>query len=274
MARTIDLTKMTPEAVKSNVLSGLLTSPLTVWPMFGAGAVFAYWFIFEAAWFFMLIGGFSFFFGIAYFLFNFFLRYDVLSNKYFSKLREENEQEARETLQAIQHYLDNYDYGQGAEQVEKLQRKMESFEEVLKSRFEEGEMAFARYHKVAEQVFLNAIDNLQNMVVQLKAVQSIDIDYIRRRWEELERITDENDGLDDSQWQESETLKERYELWEKHDKAVDDLLTLNEKAMTELDKFASRVATAKTDGRDVEADLEHAMENLTKLSDEAEKHWG
>ena len=73
---------------------------------------------------------------------------------------------------------------------------------------------------------------------------------------------------------ESATLAERFELVEKHETAVEGLLAMNETAMTELDKFASTVSTAKTEGRDVEQELQRAMDTLGKLSDEARKNWG
>lgn len=271
---TIDLTKMTPDAVKSDVLSTLAASPLTIFPMLGAVGLMAFWFIFNASWVFTVLGGVAFVFGATYFCINFFLRFDVHRNKYFSKLREENERDARRALREIEDFLEEHDFNQGADQVTKLQNKMAGFERVLKKRFEEGEMAYARYHKVAEQVFITAIDNLQNVVVQLEAIDNIDTAYIQRRYEELEAICDEKDGLTDAQMAESATLAERFELVEKHETAVEGLLAMNETAMTELDKFASTVSTAKTEGRDVEQELQRAMDTLGKLSDEARKNWG
>ena len=274
MSKTIDLTKMTPEAVKSNVLSATATNPLTIFPMFLAMGIVAYWFIFKATIILTFIGGAVFLFGIAYFLVNYFGRYDHHANVYFSKLREENEREAKRALKQVQRFLNDRGFEQGSEQVTKLQEKMASFEAVLEKRFETGEMAYARYHQVAEQVFNNAINNLQDVVVNLEAVESIDPRYIQKRWEELEEIALDNDGLDDKQFEESESLKERFELREKHVKAAEDLLTLNEKAMTELDKFASKLAGAKTSGFDVEAELERSMKTLNKIGEEAEQHWG
>ncbi len=271
---TIDLSKMTPDAVKSDVLNTLMYNPLTFFPMLGAVGLVFFWWLFQASWIFTVLGAMAFLFGAAYFCVNFFMRFDVYRNKYFSKLREENEREARRALRDIEDFLGERDFTQGADQVSKLENKMAGFEKVLNRRFQVGEMAHARYHKVAEQVFITAIDNLQNIVVQLEAVDNIDVDYIQRRYEELEVIAEENDGLSDSQMKEGATLTERFELVEKHESAVEGLLALNEQAMTELDKFSSTVSTAKTEGRDVEAELQARMASLVKLSEEATKNWG
>ena len=63
----IDLSKMTPEAVKSQVLNKTAFSPLTIYPMFGAIGLFAFWVIFSASWIFTLFGGLCFVGGAGYF---------------------------------------------------------------------------------------------------------------------------------------------------------------------------------------------------------------
>ncbi len=150
---------------------------------------------------------------------------------------------------------------------------MRGFIEVLDAKFEEGEMAYARYLGVAEQVQMRALENLEQVVVELKAIGNIDPEYIAERRNELELVRDKNDGLDDRQLEESESLKTRMELYDRHVKNAEDLLSLNEKAMTELDRLASKLATAKTSGDDVEAELARALERLEALGDEAEKNW-
>ena len=68
----IDLSKMTPEVVKSAVLKTTLTSPTTIFPMLGSIPLLAFWAIFDAGLLFVglsalsLVGGAS-MFGINYF---------------------------------------------------------------------------------------------------------------------------------------------------------------------------------------------------------------
>lgn len=269
----IDLSKMTPDAIKSHVLNKTVTSPLTIYPMFGAIAVGAYWFIFNAAWFFTLIGGISFVVGLGYFAMNYFGRYDFHRNAYFVTLRAETEREAKAKLKMISKYLADRDFEQGSAQVVKLQEKMQGFKDVLEAKFEEGEMAYVRYLSVAESAQMKALETLEQVVVELKVIDNIDLDYIDARWDDLEALNDANDGLTDRQMEESESLEERRKLYDGHVQTAEDLLSLNEKAMTEIDKLSSKLATAKTSGDDVEDGLQQALDRLNDLGAETDKHW-
>ena len=107
----------------------------------------------------------------------------------------------------------------------------------------------------------------------MKGIGNIKPEYIEARWKELKIVHKANDGLDDRQIEESETLKTRMDIYDQHVKNSEDLLSLNEKAMTELDKLASKLATAKTSGDDVEAELARALDRIEALGKEAEEHW-
>lgn len=270
----IDLSKMTPEAIKANVFKQTSMSPLSVYPFFIGVGFLAFWFIFNAGWIFTAIGALAVIFGPSWFSYNYFGRYDYYSTQYFRKLRAENEVAARKKLKSVQQYLDERGWDQAAAQVDKIQAKMEAFERVLKKKFEEGEMAYARYHSVAEQVFLNSLETLENLVTQLEAIDTIDPTYIQHRVDELYLIAEKNNGLSASQMEERESLDLRWKLREDTLGAVDTMLAQNEKAMTELDEIASKIARSKTDGRDTDAILRESIERLNQLGDEADKHWG
>ncbi len=244
----IDLNKMTPDAVKSHILSKTATSPLTIYPAFATIGFLAFWFIFNAPWFFTLLGGLSFVGGLGYFAFNYFTRYDFHRNAYFVLLRADTEREAKAKLKMISTYLADRNFEQGSSQVQKLQDKMQGFRDVLEAKFDEGEMAYVRYLTVAEKAQMKALENLEQVVVELKAIDNIDTDYIQRRWDELQAVNDENSGLSERQMEEAQSLETRMELYDNHIQASEDLLSLNEKAMTEIDKLGSKLARAKTSG--------------------------
>lgn len=265
----IDLTKMTPEAIKSNVLNATITNPMSIYPMCGGMLLIAFWFIFNATWIFTLIGGLAVFGGIGLFLYNYFGRFYYYQANYFAKLRRDNERVAKKKLRVVQQYLGERGWEQGAAQVDKLQAKMESFERVLDKKFETGEMAHARYHGIAEQVYMNALETLEQVVIELEAIDSIDPDYIEGRIEELEQKT----GTP-SEVMERDSLIERYELRQSGLERAELLLAQNERAMTGLDVVASDIATAKTDGKDVEKELASAIRKLNEIGKEAQKHWG
>lgn len=265
----IDLTKMTPEAIKSNVLNATITNPMSIYPMCGGMLLIAFWFIFDATWIFTLIGAIAVCGGVGLFFYNYFGRFYYYQADYFARLRRDNEKIAKKKLRVVQQYLGERGWKQGAAQVDKLQAKMESFERVLDKKFETGEMAHARYHGIAEQVYMNALETLEQVVIELEAIDSIDPDYIEGRIEELEQ----KKGTA-SEILERDSLIERYELRQSGLERAELLLAQNERAMTGLDVVASDIATAKTDGRDVEVELASAIKKLNEIGKEAQKHWG
>ena len=190
------------------------------------------------------------------------------------KLRADTEREAKAKLKMISSYLADRNFEQGSAQVHKLQEKMQGFRDVLEAKFDEGEMAYVRYLSVAEQAQMKALENLEQVVVELKAIDSIDTDYIQHRWDELETVNKANDGLSDRQMEEAQSLEARMKLYDDHTQMAEDLLSLNEKAMTEIDKLGSKLARAKTSGGDdVEDGLQQALDRLNDLGEETEKHW-
>lgn len=269
----IDLSKMTPEVVKSAVLKNTITSPTTIFPLLGSIPLLAFWAIFDAGVLFVVASGLSLVGGASMFALNYFGRYAVFSSKYFLQLRSENEAMTKKKLEDVESFLDEREFEQGARQVKKLQKSMDSFEKVLDRKFEPHEFARARYHGVAEQVMLNALGNLEQIVTMLVAIDAIDPEYIQNRIDELGDIAHENDGLNDSQMEESEALKDRWELRENQFKIIDHLLSQNEKAMTELGKIATNIATSNVSGNSAEAELDSAIDSLNSLGEDAKKHW-
>ena len=273
---TIDLSKMTPDAIKASVFKTTALNPIVVYTFFGGLAIASAWAILPFVTHMLVLAAGIFFiiFGPCFWAYNYFLQFEQHRFKYFRKLREENEIAAKRKLLLVQEYLDEREWDQAASQIDKLQAKMEAFDRVLKSKFEEGEMAFTRYHSVAEQVFLNALENLENMKTQLESIDTIDPDYIQHRCDELYKIAEQNDGYTDAQMEERETLEQRWNLREEALQDVEKLLSQNEKAMTELDNIASKIARSKTDGRDNEAILRESIDKLNQMGAEAQKNWG
>ena len=265
----IDLTKMTPEVIKSNVLNTTVTNPMTIYPMCGGMLLLAFWFIFDATWIFTLIGALAVCGSIGLFCYNYFGRFHYYQAIYFAKLRSDNEKISKKKLRVVQQYLGERGWDQGAAQVDKLQVKMESFERVLNKKFETGEFAHARYHGIAEQVYLNALETLEQVVIELEAIDSIDPEYLEGRIEELEH----KKGTA-SEVIERDSLIERYELRQSGLERAEILLAQNEQAMTGLDVIATDIATAKTDGIDVAEVGVSAIKKLNELGKEAQKHWG
>jgi len=172
-------------------------------------------------------------------------------------------------------FLDERNFEQGALQVDKIQQSMKSFERVLNQKFEPYEFAHARYHGVAEQVMNNTLLNLEQVVTLLMSIDSIDPDYIENRISEIgEAAEGKEENMTNAQKEEITALEERWELRESSFTRIDELLSMNEKALTELGKIPNTIATSSTTGNSAEADLSSAIESLNGLGDEAQKNWG
>ena len=202
-------------------------------------------------------------------------RYESFRKAYFKQLREENERIAQEKLKNIIAFLDERNFDQAAQQVDKIQESMKSFERVLNRKFDPYEMAYARYHGVAEQVTNLTLANLEQIVALIEAIDSIDPDYIQARIKEIGKKTKGDEkNLTASQKEEMATLEERWNIREKSFEDIDALLLSNEKALTELEKIARNIATSNVTGSSVEAQLKSAMQSLNSLGEEAQKNWG
>ena len=125
----------------------------------------------------------------------------------------------------------------------------------------------ARYIGVAEQVYLNAIDNLREVYVALTAVSSIDAQYIDGRLRELHG----NHGPDHAQQREAETLVERRKLLEEQLERVTNLMVDNEAMMTALDNTATKLADAKIGAGHATMDADTAMAELVRLAEGAKR---
>ena len=271
----IDLSRMTQDAVKSEVLRATMSNPMTILPLAGGVMLLAAWGIFDASIYFMGSGIVGAVLGASMFPINFYGRFDSFRTKYFRELREENEKIAQEKLDDVIDFLDERNFEQGARQVDKIQESMKSFERVLNRKFEPYEFAHARYHGLAEQVMNNTLMNLEQVVTTLEAIDSIDPDYIENRIGEIgEAAGGKEENMSTAQKDEITTLEERWNIREKGFENIDRLLSMNEKALTELEKIATSIATSNVTGNSAEAELLSAIDSLNSLGEEAQETWG
>jgi len=141
------------------------------------------------------------------------------------------------SIQGVEHFA-----AQGAEQFTRIREKFENLREILAQKLNTGELTYGRYFGTAEQVYLSVLDNLRDVVNLLNSVSSIDADYINSRLYELSK----HKNPTEADKQEVETLNERKQLRESQSQKVDVLLTLNEKAMTQIDQTTAAIAEMKT----------------------------
>lgn len=286
----IDLSQMTKEAVGDWIIKDTARQPLFLFPLVGAVLLFVFWLMFKASWIFTVIGFAAVLFSIAYFAYRLFVIRDQLTIMRFNDLREKSDRQTKQELLKMKAWLSERYWEQPAEQIDRLESKRASFFETLGRKFEPMELSYSRYASVATEVHKQARENLENIITHLKAIDGIDVDKLGDEIAMLEDEVREKMGqpeldvvglddavlrehLGDSGFDQYKALDARWNMREKHLLRVDDLLALNEQAMTELDNFASQIAFLDTNGVDEEKELNAAMEKIRGLGEEATKNF-
>nr|MDJ0788577.1 hypothetical protein [Myxococcota bacterium] len=137
----------------------------------------------------------------------------------------------------------------------------------LRRKMDPGELTYGRYLGIAEQVYLSALDNLHEAVLATRAARAIDLDYIEKRLDQIE-----SDGIQESEEREVETLEGRRQLRAEQERRVEEILSLNEAAMTKLDATSAAIAAVRTQTSQAALDLETAMSELEILAERAPKY--
>ena len=141
-------------------------------------------------------------------------------------------------------------------QLNDFQSKFATFIDVLDDRFSPTELTFMRYSTVAEQVYLSGMDNLRNAVILQKASGMSDIEDLRKRLGGAKSAEENN---------EQALLKERITGYEKTRKEIDDLMLMNERALTMLDQVTQKIARTQVSEGMASGDTETAMNELGRL---------
>lgn len=171
-----------------------------------------------------------------------------------------NEQEDK--LRALAGDFDELDFAQGAEQLRLLREKFRNLSEIMKRRLNTGELTYARYLGMAEQVYLSVLDNLNEVAVGLRSVSTIDPDYIESRLYELNRNGEESG----ERHEESTALEQRSTLYADQRQRIAQLIAQNETAMTVLDRTATALAETKTGKGHADMDAQSAIAELERLA--------
>jgi len=184
------------------------------------------------------------------------------------QLPKQSNPEATLKLGGLRADLEKVGCGQGVEQLKRLRENFNTLGEVLERRLDSGELTYSRYLGTGHQVYLAAIDNLQEVAVALTSVSTIDPDYINSRLAELHESGNSSETLN----REIESLEQRRLLLDQQTSKVSDLIAQNEAAMTALANTATALADAKTTRGRASMDAEEAMAELEQLATRAGKY--
>lgn len=192
------------------------------------------------------------------------IEYFVNGDKYgldiVTRHRQAMEAQRKKTLRALAKDLKEGDSPEGVAQLGKLKQKFENFEAMLAKKLNPSELAYNRYLSMAEQVYLNALDNLERLATGIQSVSTIDIQGIEARLQDSSTST-----------QEMEALASRRSLWQSQQERARTLLVENEFAMTQIDHVTAKLAEITTKSGRAQVDMELAMSELKDLISRADR---
>lgn len=260
----IEIEKLKPEYIKKEVIMKTLNNMFTLTPFFAGLISTSLWAILDYSIIFLLGGALS-SFVISPFMFYLVLIKDGhnIENEYIKKLKKQANDEYEKNLKQVENFFSEYNMPEASEQIKLVLKKQKSFEDVLGQRFDKTEIAYNRYHSVADQTSYSILYNLNEIKIKINSISGINEKEINKKINNLKK-----NGATES---EIFVLQERLDIKEKTVKKIKELLMNNEKAMTELDKFTNKIAELNTDNFDPEKEMVIALKNIINLTNEADK---
>lgn len=238
---------------------GLLGSLTTV--LFGASTIVTG----------MAIGGLA--VGAGSWAVNYFLRKDSFLRHHLMKLQAQSERKMKSVLKILETNLKNSAFqedakehaNQALQQFALIQQSFENFRQILSEKLDSKEITFNRFLMTGEQVNLAVLDNLQSVATRLKSISTIDPEYIQNRMMALQKLKKKERADED----EAKTLILRQTLRDEQMSKVNELLTYNEEALTQLAKANAAIVEMRGLGRGSSVELSEATGELEVIAKRA-----
>lgn len=199
--------------------------------------------------------------GVGGWLYEYVVRGDRHALKIVNKVRSQLSAKRTQSIERIRAALQNLEHKDGLYQLAQLTKKFKNFEGVLAKKLNVNELTYNRYLAISEQVFLNALDNLEQLTFGLQSVSTIDMASITGRLEQLKQNPDAQ-----------KPFLARAELWHAQHQKAKELMLENEQAMTQLDQVTARLAEVRTREGHAQMDMELAMSELESLIKKASQY--
>ncbi len=153
-------------------------------------------------------------------------------------------------------------------QFEQNEDRIGKFREVLRAKFEPGELTFGRYLSAAEQLYTAVFENLRDVGVMLSNLDSLSVREARKELGVLERFA----TLSDDERRTADGLRDRLAIAERTEAEIRSRLAYNDSALTEFDRVNLALSSIKTSKSTSNIDLEATMSELRELADRAKKY--
>jgi hypothetical protein len=180
----------------------------------------------------------------------------------FDPNREERLKEIKKRISKVR-YLENVGTlgEKAAIQLEQISDRSKGVDQVLLSRFNPGEITFARYQTAADQAFLAVLDQLDWAATALNTMDSMKSIESMKSMKSTKSVQDP-----------SGDLNERQDLRDQQRKNIEEILKLNEQAITELDRLSTALNAIQTRSGESSVGLKDSIEELTELANRAKKY--
>ncbi len=148
-------------------------------------------------------------------------------------------------------------------QLSQFDQKFEILVEVLNQKFDESQLTYQRYYGIAKEVYLSGIDNLNNIVLALKTMKSIDLNYIDFSLKEIEKKDKNNMAVK----KELDALLRSKESYKNLQQKIEDILAENEAALTQIEQTTIAISEiTRSKNNEAEVDMEDSMKALEEMA--------
>ncbi len=258
------LHSLKPEDIKRTLLNHTLQRPLVIYPVVLSVLAFAFGLTVEFSLYSWLFTGIGLGVGFGCWAISYFVNGKETAISAVDDYHKSIVKKRHGSMELLKEQLLKFEQEEGIYQIELLKNKFAAFQDVLDLKLNKSELTYMRYRSMAEQVFLSAIDNLNDAVSSLKSIAGINIELLN------EQLLSLGNGSFDSG--KREALIERKALFDSTNIRVGDLFIENERAMTELDRASNQLAKISTQSGHASMDIEQAMVELRTMAQRAEKY--
>ncbi len=197
-------------------------------------------------------------------IFNYYFFADKFKRKYLDHLNQIVADYTQSKLKNLKDDLKKFDDYVAAKQLEQFIKKFEVLADILKTKFNPDSLTFGRYFGIVQEVYLSGIDNLADILVAHKTIQSIDVNYINDRLNKLG--TADKDSLVIKK--EVEALQRSLDSHKEQKFKIQELMAENELALTQIDETTIAISEiSKSRDKQAEIDMENSMKALAEMKE-------
>lgn len=251
-------------AIKKAVNAEISQHPLTIYSGMASLSSVLYMLLFGSSPIFLGVSLGTMFLASSSLIVNKFFREGTFQHRYVEKLRKQLRRNTELAIIGLKKDLIAFSCPEGVEQIDLLKEKYESLVSVLKKKLKPDGLAYGRFLGMAEQVYKNGLDNLEQVSACLDSISPIDPIKTKNRIEILrQKVTNSTDTEN-----EIIALHNTLKMRDERQAEVDRLLRENVLAMARLDQTAMDISTMETSEERATTDMEDAMDELVHLANQ------